>query len=68
MKVIRCSSPATHGDDLSDNNDFTHVACVSFDLGHNGDYDLSEIESVLLNAGYEVLAIDSEDISKSYGL
>lgn len=50
----------------SQNSKNKRVAQISIDIVHNGDYDLDKIEDAVADLGFEVVGIDSADVTDSY--
>ena len=50
----------------SQNSKNKRVAPISIDIIHNGDYDLDKIEDAIADLGFEVVGIDSIDVTDSY--
>lgn len=44
----------------------TKVAQITIDIAHDGDYNLDEIEDAISRLGYEVMGIDSTDVTNQY--
>lgn len=65
MKILS-NKLVNASEDYSSQNAEKHVAQISIDIEHTGNYDTQAIMDAVSNLGYEVLGIDSTDVTHEY--